>query len=74
MGLVAIDTARNVRKTVLLTLDEAQEVEDFRVSLRAVLGRVPSESAALAELIRRALEQVRLERDKELGVSHALEP
>jgi hypothetical protein len=58
MALVAIDTERNVRKTVLLTHEEAAAVEDFRVSLRETLGRVPSESAALAELIRRGLQQV----------------
>jgi hypothetical protein len=63
MGLMAIDTGRNVRKTLLLTKEEAAEVEDFRVSLRAVLGRVPSESAALAELIRKGLERWREERE-----------
>jgi hypothetical protein len=65
MGLVAIDTTRNVRKTVLLTHDEAAAVEDFRVSLRETLGRVPSESAALGELIRRGLEQWRQEQKTE---------
>jgi hypothetical protein len=45
MSLVAIDSQRNVRKTLLLTHDEAAEVEDFRVS----------------ELVRRALAQWREE-------------
>jgi hypothetical protein len=62
MAVVAIDTTRNVRKTLLLTHEEAAEVEDFRVSLRAELGRVPSESAALSELVRRALKQLREEK------------
>jgi hypothetical protein len=65
MALVAIDTDRNVRKTVLLTHEEASAVEDFRVSLREVLGRVPSESAALSELIRRALDAWQKEQAKE---------
>jgi hypothetical protein len=62
MGLVAIDTGRNVRKTVLLTHEEAAAVEAFRVSMGQVLGRVPSESWAIAELIRRALEREQQEK------------
>ena len=59
MTVVAIDTTKGVRKTVLLTNEQLAEIDDFRLHLRRVRGRLPSESAALAELIQDSLRRFR---------------
>jgi len=56
MGLVAIDTTKNARLSVVLPLETVEAVDRYRFARRAKLRRIPSQSAALAELIQRGLE------------------
>jgi hypothetical protein len=65
MSVVAIDMTKGARKTVLLTNEQMAEIEEFRFWVRAVRGRLPSESAAISELIQDGLRHWREERETE---------
>jgi hypothetical protein len=64
-AVVAIDTTKGARKAVLLTNEQLTEIEQFRLWARTVRGRMPSESAAIAELIQEGLRQWREDREAE---------
>jgi hypothetical protein len=61
MDMVAIDPTKGVRKTVLITHEDEAAVDDYRRAQQ----RIPSESQALADLIRRGLQQWRQERERQ---------
>jgi hypothetical protein len=63
MQTVAIDRTKGVRKSALVTHEEAAAIDDYRLYRRADLGKIPSESQAVAELIRRGLEQFKREQE-----------
>ena len=47
--------SRRIRKVALLTEQEAEDLERYRVHLGSVTGRVPSEASTLSGLILLAL-------------------
>jgi hypothetical protein len=67
MAVVAIDPSRGVRKSILLTHEQVEELEQFRLYLRSARGRMPSESAALAELIQEGVRRWREEQEANKG-------
>jgi hypothetical protein len=64
MGFVAIDTTKNARMSVVLPLETVEAVDRYRFARRAKLRRIPSQSAALAELIQKGLEAFEREERK----------
>jgi hypothetical protein len=65
MNVVAIDPTKGVRKSILLTNEQMEEVEQFRLHVRNVRGRMPSESAAIAELVQEGLRRFREQQERE---------
>ena len=61
MDVVAIDRAKNVRKMVLLTHEEVRDLTAYRRAQETI----PTESAAIAELLRWALAAWREEDERE---------
>jgi hypothetical protein len=67
MQIMPIDATRNARLAVVLPHEMVEEIDAYRVARRATLGRIPSQSAALAELIQKGLERWREERAEPKG-------
>jgi hypothetical protein len=63
MGLVAIDETKTARVVIYLSRELVRRVNAYRASQAAATGKMPSQSAALAELIEKALEAA--ERDEQ---------
>jgi hypothetical protein len=51
-----LDVERAPPESVVLPLETVEAVNRYRFARRAELGRIPSQSAALAELIQKGLE------------------